>query len=250
MTRLFIDRELAPDLRLTLTGDRAHYLLRVLRARPGTEFTGIDPTGRRSLLRIEECGEDALEAVVVSVAEPAPDTRPDLHLYAAALKGGNFDLVIQKATELGVGRITPIITARTVSRPPKERVDKRVRRWQTIAEEACRQCGRGNVPAVDAPLQWQEALAEWREARTPGIIPYEALAGEDEHSLRAILMETKPLRSLAAFIGPEGGFTPQEIDEATAAGVRPVSLGPLILRAETASVALCAIVMYEMETER
>lgn len=248
MTRLFVDQELSPGQPLTLTGDQAHYLLHVLRFRPGSEFIAVDRASRECPVRVDGCEEGSVAATVLSAGEAPPDPQLDLRLFPAVLKGDHFDLVIQKATELGVGSITPVLTARTISRPPQDRARRRADRWRKIAEEACRQCGRASVPAVSEPVMWKDALAQWSAGEIPGLIPYEVLARDAEASLRSVLTRLRPCPALAAFIGPEGGFTPGEIEDAVGAGLLPVSLGTRILRAETASIALCATVMYEMET--
>ncbi len=190
------------------------------------------------------------EAAIIATEEPAGEAAFELVLYPALLKGKRFDLAIQKCVELGCARIVPVITQRTISRPDAGKLSTRVTRWRKIAEEACRQCGRARIPQIAEPLPWESALEDWKASEVAGIIPYEALAGDRETELRAVLAGLKQTARLGAFIGPEGGYSPTEIRQALEAGLTAVSLGPRILRAETAAISLCAIVMYEMESQR
>lgn len=245
MIRLFTPDDLAGREAITITGDQAHYLLNVVRVQVGERFVMVDGGGRQHELIVRKPGKGRLEARIVAHLEPAPSPALHLDLYLAPLKGGNFELVIRQATELGVARIVPTITRRTVARVPADRAEGRVERWRKIAAEAARQCGRGEAPVVEAPHDWLAALADWSASGAPGIMPYEALAGDAAHGLRETLAALKQTPRLAAFIGPEGGFEAGEVDAARAAGLAPVSLGPRVLRAETAAVAVCALIMYE-----
>ena len=247
MTRLFLDRALAVGDLLDLPEDAAHYLLNVLRRQPGDTFVAVSADGREHIAALEP-GETPLRARVLESREPVATPSVNLVLYPALLKGKHFDLVIQKAVELGVGEIIPVITRRTVSRPEGERVEGRLARWNKIALEACRQCGRGQAPPVREPLNWRDALRHWTGRAMSGIIPHEALARDTESGLKHVLRGIGQAESLGVFIGPEGGFAPSEIEDALNAGLIPVSLGTRILRAETASIAVCAIVMHEMES--
>lgn len=245
MVRLFTPEDLAGRETITLTGDQAHYLLNVVRVQVGERFVMVDGGGRQHELIVRKPEKGRLEARIVARLAPLPAPALHLDLYLAALKGGNFELVIQKATELGVARIVPVITRRTVARVPADRAAGRVDRWRKVAVEAARQCGRAEAPGVEAPHDWEAALADWSASGAPGIMSYEALAGDAAHSLRETLAGLKQTPRLAAFIGPEGGFEPVEVEAARAAGLALVSLGPRMLRAETAAIAVCAIVMYE-----
>ena len=247
MTRIFIDENLQDTEAFAVTGDTAHYLGRVLRMQPGDCFIAVDATGREFQVRVAQCGDDSLTVSIEAEARVEREAPVELDLYAAVLKGRRFDLVVQKCSELGAARIIPVITRRAIARPGTDRATNKAQRWQKIAEEACRQCGRVRIPEISIPLPWDRALTTWQASGAPGIIPCEALAGSREHSLRAALNDLKQTPRLAAFIGPEGGFAPEETDHATAAGLRPVSLGPRILRAETAAITVCAIALYELE---
>jgi 16S rRNA (uracil1498-N3)-methyltransferase len=156
-------------------------------------------------------------------------------LLSAVPRGPRMDFLVQKTAELGVARIVPVLTERSVARPDAEA--GRRARWQKIAQEAARQCGRADVPAVDAPVSLPEALA------LPGL-PERRLAlfeGEKGRSLAAALAGAAPTPT-ALLVGPEGGFAAPELAAATGAGFEPVGLGDRILRVETAAIVAVALV--------
>lgn len=248
MTRVFTSEQLAEQQTVTLDHELAHYLLDVMRLAVGDHFVMIDASSQEYDVVIEECSRGKAIARVAGRLEPAPEPTFRLDLYQAVLKGKRFELVIQKCTELGAGRIVPIFTQRAIARPRRERAEARLARWRKLALEACRQCGRTQVPDVEAPMGWDDALRDWEAGEIPGLLPYEGLAAEAEHGLRQTLADLKQTQRLAVFIGPEGGFAPMEFEQGRAAGLVPVSLGPRILRAETAAIAVCAIVMYELDS--
>ena len=140
----------------------------------------------------------------------------------------------------------PIITQHTVVRLPAGQAEQRRERWQRIAQEAAKQSERMRVPAVGLPLDFAPALEQWQQQDTPGLM-FAARATDGDHSLRAALSELKGLASLALFIGPEGGFSGDEIAAGLRAGLQVVSLGLRILRAETAAIVACGLCMYELD---
>lgn len=246
MTRVFIDQELGLDESVIITGEDAHYLLRVVRVQPGEGLTVVDTVGRAYEVVVAACTPLQVEARVVAALETGADPALQLSLYAAILKGKHFDWVLQKGTELGVSRFVPIVTERTIARPPKDRIEDRLERWRKIVSEACRQCGRSRPPEVTAPLDWSQAVADWHSRGEPGLLPYEALAGEGTADLKPMLRGLSHPGRVSVFVGPEGGFSLREVETARAEGLTCVSLGPRILRAETASMYAAAVVLYEL----
>ncbi len=246
MTRIFVDVDLVGRDTVVVTGDTAHYLRGVLRSRRGNRFVAVDPSGRECEVLVEGFAGGEVRGRIVSISQAPAESALQLELYQALLKHGNFELVLQKGTELGVTRFVPTVTERTVPRPVEERVEGRGERWDRIVGEACRQCGRNLPPTVGPPLDWPQALAEFRTSGAVGVIPYEEMAGEGPDKLREALRAAERPRRLALFIGPEGGFSAQEVQQAREAGVVPVSMGPRILRAETAAIAACAIAISDL----
>jgi 16S rRNA (uracil1498-N3)-methyltransferase len=151
-----------------------------------------------------------------------------------------MDLIVEKSTELGISRIIPLVCERTVLKLEGDKLSRRRERWLRIAREASKQCRRPDVPEVDLPGGWDQALRDLD--RATALIPWEE---ENVLTLKSFLRENKPREQVYVFIGPEGGFTPREVERARSHGVRPVTLGPRILRTETAGLAVVAMILYQ-----
>lgn len=235
MRRLFVPRARLAGEEAALEASEAHYLTSVLRLAPGAALEVFDGEGGVREARLVAQGNGLVLALGPRRDAPAPAAK--VHLLFALARGERSDLAVQKATEVGVARLTPFQAARSVVRLDAARGAERAQRWQRIAAEAARQCGRADVPRVDAPTTLGGALAEvpagWRT-----LLFYEA-GGEP---LAQVVDRGAPGHAIV--VGPEGGFTPGEIDEALAAGARLASLGPRILRFETAAIVASALVQH------
>jgi 16S rRNA (uracil1498-N3)-methyltransferase len=231
--RLFVPGERLTGTRLTLTGDEHRHVGRVLRARVGDRLTLFDGAGGEVEGRVArvERGEIELElGARRMVAGPATP----LTLLVAVPRGARMDFLVEKTVELGVARIIPVIAERSVVRLDAEA--NRGARWEKIAREAARQCGRADVPVIAAPAPLGAALVD-------GALPARRLAlfeGEKTRSLGAELAGAGPVAT-ALLVGPEGGFGAAEIAAARDAGFTSVGLGPRILRVETAAIAGLAL---------
>jgi 16S rRNA (uracil1498-N3)-methyltransferase len=230
MPRVFVPSERLSSTRVVLDGEAHRHLAKVLRLEPGNGLVIFDGGGTEIDARVLAVGPRTIELELgerraVSLATAS------ITLLQAVPKGDRMDLIVQKATELGVARIVPVVAARSVVRPSATRA----RRWQTIAQEAARQSGRADVPEVADPVLLREAVAGTTAATR-------FVLWEEEHgqSLRRAL-EGGP-RELALLIGPEGGFAVDEVVEARTQGFVPVSLGPRIMRVETAAIVAVALV--------
>jgi 16S rRNA (uracil1498-N3)-methyltransferase len=232
--RIHIPRARIEPGRAALAPDEAHYLRDVLRLAPGDAVEAFDGEGGRHEARIAP-GFDAL--LLGPRGEAAPP-RALVHLAFALAKGEKNDLVVQKATELGAARLLPFAAARSVVRLDAERGDDRARRWRRIAAEAARQCGRAEVPDVAAPAPLAAALA----AAPAGfrLVVFDA----GGLPLEAALDPAAPGHLVVT--GPEGGLTAGEVEACVAAGARVASLGPRVLRAETAALAAVALVQHRV----
>lgn len=219
--------------------DLARQLGRVLRLGPGDRVLFLDGSGDACEVELAEVGREVVAGRVLGrehVAEPAVA----LALYVALLRPERFEWVLQKGTELGASRFVPVLFARSL---PAERAEgRRGERWQRIIREAAEQCGRGRLPALAAPLSFAEACAEAAAAELP-LILWEGAAPP----LRELLRRGPAPASVALLSGPEGGVAPEELTAAGEHGIMPVSLGPRILRAETAPIAAAAALFYEWE---
>jgi 16S rRNA (uracil1498-N3)-methyltransferase len=238
MTRIFVAENYAPGELIPLDAAQIHYLRDVLRLREGGRLVVVGPDGRAAEAKLE--GE---RARIESVGPPCSGPTVQVVLYAALTKHKSFEWMIEKATEVGVTEIVPVVTERSVVRPREDRLAPQVQRWQKIAEAAGRQCQSPTVPPVHPPVSFGEALA--RGQGGPGII-FALPAPEQAPGLKRVLADLRGERALGLFIGPEGDFSPAEVAQAQAAGLRPASLGTRVLRAETAAVVAVALCLYEM----
>jgi 16S rRNA (uracil1498-N3)-methyltransferase len=228
MPRLFVPPEALGAARATLEGEAHKYLSRVLRLAPGDALTLFDGEGHEIDARVEAIGSRTT-TVALGARRAAQRSGATITLLQAVAKGERMDWIVQKTTELGVARVVPVLAHRSVARP--EAGEGRHVRWQTIAREAARQCGRSDVPRLDAPLPLTTALADPQLGEATRLMLYEGAAGR---ALRTAL-EGSP-RSVALLVGPEGGWTEEEVAMAQTQGFLAVSLGPRILRVETAAV--------------
>jgi 16S rRNA (uracil1498-N3)-methyltransferase len=222
-----------------LDGAVAHYLARVLRLRAGDAFVAFDPaTGRETDAVTVWADHDAITVRFGELREGAARTARELTFIQGLAKGDKCDAVVRDATELGATRIAVAITRRSVVKLDAARASEREARWARIAQEAARQCGRSDVPLVDAPCPWNEALSRvpadasrfclWEGASTPLAPP---------------LLEALSRGAALAFAcGPEGGLDAREVDEAMDRGWVAVSLGPFTLRTETVAAAVLGAV--------
>lgn len=213
---------------LHLTPEQQRYLQRVLRYHPGDRFLILDGQGHQWLAELT--ANRALAAVVSPLEGSGSVPQIDITLMAALPKGSGFDQVVRQATELGVGCIQPVISDRTLLQPSP----KRLERWRRIAIEAVEQSEGLWVPPILAPRSWSTLLGTSQGLR------YLCIARQDAPPLLASLLQQSSRRITIA-IGPEGGWSPAEVDAACAAGFQPVSLGNTVLRAVTAPVVAVAI---------
>ncbi len=237
--RFFVPPDTFEGERVSLRGAAAHQLRHVLRVRPGERIVLLDNTGQEFETVLDTVSADACEGSIVAQHPSPNEPRVRLTLYVALLKHDKFEWVLQKGVELGVAAFQPMLTERCVAGEVRPH---RLERWQRIVREAAEQSERGLIPPVAASLGFAAAVAQAAQAGL-SLIPY-----EEEHgrSLRAVLREQfDPDTFVNLFIGPEGGFAPAEIALARLRDVLTVTLGPRVLRAETASLAAASAVLYE-----
>jgi 16S rRNA (uracil1498-N3)-methyltransferase len=221
-----------------ITGAEAHHLRAVLRLAAGDRVRLFDGTGRIHEAVITRLGKGEVETRVLASETAAPTPVP-VQIGQALLKGKKMDLLVQKANELGIDILAPFVSARCEVRTGNP---EREERWHRIVLESCKQCGRP-VPMICRPeTDFAGALA------AGGDVDLRLIFWEHErqYSLGSLFARTKPIRAAKVLIGPEGGFSGEEIEQAAAAGFTPVSLGRRILRAETASLAAMAILQHRL----
>ena len=216
---------------VTLTADEARHLREVLRLKPGDEVSVFDGEGKEFRARVVQARRESAELELQNELEPArPESPLRITLAVALLKGEKFDLVVQKATELGVARFVPLITRYAdIKLRDEADANKRVARWQRIALEAAKQCGRAVVPEVSLPVNLSSVFSE-------SCLLFSEKGGRGLTQIKT--------DKITAIIGSEGGWSDQELDEARAAGVDIVTLGGRILRAETAAITAAALLQH------
>lgn len=235
MPRFFL--ESIPEGSFSITGESARHIACSLRMKPGEELTLCDGRSADYRCRVETVSPEAVGVYVLEKSACAAEPKVQVSVYVCLPKGDKLEFVIQKSVELGAARIVPVLSSRCVSRPKREQYARKRERWQKIALEAAKQSGRGIVPEVGPVLEYSTAVRELSENELP-LLFYEC-GGEPLSSLIG-----KTEKTAGFLIGPEGGFSPNEVEEAESLGIRIATLGPRILRAETAPVAALSVLMY------
>jgi 16S rRNA (uracil1498-N3)-methyltransferase len=222
--------------RATFSAEQAHQIARVLRLQPGERVMVLDNAGWQYEAELVAVGRQ-VTAVLHAKQPSTNEPTSQLTLYQALLKRDNFEWVLQKGTEIGVTRFVPLITARTVAHPPNKSD-----RWQRILTEAAEQSRRGRIPELAAPLRLEDAYHQATKSDI-ALLPWEGATGE---TITTALAGKRPSTS-AILIGPEGGWTDEEVANGRAHGITPVTLGPRILRAETAAIVSAALILHLTE---
>ncbi|WP_227842438.1 16S rRNA (uracil(1498)-N(3))-methyltransferase [Vreelandella zhuhanensis] len=231
MPRLYVPVAFAPGAQVVLPEGSARHLTRVLRMGVGATLVMFDGQGREAGARLSEVNRKQT-VVEIEACWPGQAESPlAVHLGQAISKGDRMDYAIQKAVELGVAAITPLYTEHGDVRLKGEREAKKLAHWQAVAVSACEQCGRATVPPVHPPL----ALADWLAKRD------ESLCLVLHPATQGALEQAVSPEKVALLIGPEGGLSSQEVEAALAAGFSSLTLGPRILRTETAPVVALSL---------
>ena len=242
MHRFFVDDAGFQGEVVCLEETDARHARRVLRLRPGEEVVLMDGARRFRGEILDGTGE----AVACRLLEELPSTEPALRitLFQGLPKAEKMELIIQKAVELGVYEIIPVVTARTIVKLDAKKEAKKLARWQLVARSAAKQSGRGMIPKVAAPISFKEAVAAAKKLDM-AVMPYERAKGMD--AARGLVHSMRGKKSIGIFIGPEGGFDCSEVSQALAANIETMTLGQRILRTETAGLTVLSILMFELE---
>jgi 16S rRNA (uracil1498-N3)-methyltransferase len=240
MPRFYIPNPHIQDGLLKIEGDEVKHIRKVLRLKAGDEILVFDGSGKEFEGTIVEEGRSSVMVKVQGIFSSKGDSSLEVTLAQSLLKGEKMDYLIQKTTELGVKEIIPFFSSRSVPLLEKSRRLKRHQRWEKIAVEASKQCGRGVVPKIESLQDYSGML---RAASTDHLrlILWEG----DGIKLKEVLERSGEKTKIFFVIGPEGGFSQDEVDKAKKAGFVAVTLGKRILRAETASLCLLSILQYE-----
>ena len=248
MLHLFADPSDVQDELLTITGPEVNHIRNVMRLKPGEEISvSIGGDGKEYRYGIESYTEDSVLCRLRFVKDKEVELPVKVLLFQGLPKADKMDLIVQKAVELGAAEIIPVSMERCVVKLDAGKAANKTARWQTIAESAASQSRRSIIPRVLAPMSMREAVEYAKEQTEVRVIPYELQ--EDDGSVKQYLESLKEGQSVSIFIGPEGGFTPAEVELAKEAGIRPISLGRRILRTETAGLAILSWLIYILEIQ-
>lgn len=245
MPKFFVDfgadcPEEKPDSLIEITGQDALHISKTLRMRVGESLTVTDSRGIDYVSVIDSVNKSSVFLRVKEVKKSDAESDVEISLFQALIKNDKMDTVIQKAVELGVSHVYPVSAERSIVKLDKESEKKKLERWNKIALEASKQCGRGIVPEVHPVITVNECAKMLSELDS-GFYCYELSSGRTVKDV----ISGKTVGSLGFYIGPEGGISPVEADTFDSLGIPSVTLGKLILRTETAGMAVLAMVLYE-----
>jgi 16S rRNA (uracil1498-N3)-methyltransferase len=240
MARFYVPQPQIENGVLKVEGEEVKHIRKVLRLKAGDEILVFDGLGKEFEGTIAEEGLSSVVIRIKNVYSSKRDSPLEVTLAQSLLKGEKMDYLIQKATELGVEEIIPFLSSRSIPLLEKSKRIRRHQRWERIAIEASKQCGRGVIPEIES-LQDYSGMLQKASPNALRLILWE----REGAKLKEILERSKERKRIFCVIGPEGGFSGGEVDEAKGVGFIPVTLGRRILRAETASLCFLSILQYE-----
>ncbi len=241
MAKFFVSNNLIKDDRVFIDGENVNHIINSLRCKIGEEIEISTGDGFDYLCKIEEISKDLVIAKIIDCFGNESEPNVKITLYQGLPKAEKMELIIQKCIELGIDEIVPINTDRTIVKLAGKE-EKKLARWNKIAEAAAKQSRRGKVPKVRSVINFSQAIQQASQNNL-NIIPYEK---EEKNSIKNIIKGFDG-ESIGIFIGPEGGFSEKEIEIAIKNNIKPITLGKRILRTETAGFITTAILLYELE---
>lgn len=241
MHKFFIENIDAAKGNVVITGDEFHHLKKVLRLSVGEDIIIFDGKGNDFIAKVETISAKETAASIQKRLDVSGESKIKIVLAQGIAKGEKMDFIIQKATELGVAEIIPFTTSRTVPRFKENEASKKSDRWRKIAIEAAKQCGRSIVPIIEPIKNFNEMLYGWE-----GYLKIILWEGAESIQIKDKLRELSNIQGVVAVVGPEGGFSLQEVQEAEKHGFIPTRLFKNILRTETAGIAILSIINYEI----
>jgi len=241
--RIFVSFVNIKDNMATIEGSDMNYLKNVLRLKEGDEISVMDSKSKEYSAKLARIEGKKIIAELIAEKHPKSEPKMKVTIAQSVPKNPKMDLIVQKATELGALQIIPVKAERSIVKLTKEKGDGKVNRWQKIAKEAAEQSGRLIIPFVQPIKEFKELLM-LRNDFDQCIILWEM---EKEKNIKKFLQENRQMKSLLVVIGPEGGFSHEEVELAKASGFITISIGNRIVRTETAAIAVLSMIEYEFE---
>jgi len=247
MHRFFISPDQCKPPDLFLTGREAHHALHVLRLRPGDSITVLDGAGHEFLCKIQKSDRDKVSLSIIEKRDlHSPSSR--ITLLQALPKGKLMDSIVQKATELAAFRVVPLLTERVVVQLSKKDAARKAEKWRMIAAESIKQCGSPWLPQIEDPVSPEEFLARKEPFDLPLLASLQSDAAQPRKYFENFQGKHNRLpNSICMWVGPEGDFTPKEIEAIKSSGALAITLGPRVLRTETAAIYCLSILNYELQ---
>lgn len=235
------------DNSITIIGSDVNHIKNVLRMEKGEKVVICNGQGKDFYCIIKSVTNEEVIVEIQEMNDSESELPSKLYLFQGIPKKDKMELVIQKAVELGVFEIIPVAMKRCVAKiDNKKKEIKKIERWQSIATAAAKQSGRGIIPNIHSVMNFEEAI-QYAKTMEFGIVPYEQEKNREKS--KEIIQQCYKYKTIAIFIGPEGGFDDKEIDKVIEAKMHPITLGKRILRTETAGLTMLSILMFELEDE-
>ena len=244
MYHFFVTPEQVKEQNIWITGSDVNHIKNVLRMKIGEELQISDGNNKKYLCEIISLSPEEICVAIKEDLVSDTELPSKLYLFQGLPKSDKMELIVQKAVELGVYEIIPVATKRAVVKLDDKKAEKKVERWNSIAEGGAKQSGRNTVPKVQQVMSYKEAL-QYAKNLDVVLVPYELAEGMEE--TRQIISGIQPGQSVGIFIGPEGGFETVEVEQALEQGAQAITLGKRILRTETAGLTTLSILMYHLE---
>ncbi|MBE7036298.1 MAG: 16S rRNA (uracil(1498)-N(3))-methyltransferase [Ruminococcaceae bacterium] len=241
MSKFFVEKKQITDIGIEIIGTDVNHIVKVLRAKIGDTLVICDGEGIDYEAVIEALSKDSVKTKIIRSYPCKTEPKTKVTLYQGLPKQGKMEWIIEKCTEIGIHTIVPVQMTRSVVKLSEEQAQKKLERWQKTAEAAAKQCGRGLIPQIKMPI----TISELSKEDLPEflLLPYE---DEQANSVKTALSSKKEA-SAGIFIGPEGGFAPDEVVQLKGLGAKTVTLGPRILRTETAGSVALSLLLYEWD---
>ena len=242
VNRFFVDENNIDDEYIEIESEDVKHIKNVLRLEIGDEIEVSNKVGTDYICKISEMNKERVICKILDCSKSLGESSIDIVLFQGLPKSTKMELIIQKSTELGVKKIVPLVTSRCVTKiNDTKKEDKKIERWSKIAEEAAKQSKRGIIPEISSVMNFKEALEHLKDEEVV-IVPYES---EENLGIKKVLKECTG-KKINVIIGPEGGFDESEIESLKNINAHIVTLGPRILRTETAGFTTTALILYEL----